>query len=141
MSPNKAPEILPIRPHHGMCLAHYQGYGYSEGFTRHTDQVLAQLLENPTVRLTVSTDAVCSACPKNQEGACVNAAKVARHDQAVLDACGLSEGDTLPFLTFARLVQERVFASAKRDTLCGRCQWGHLCTGPGRWAELNETTE
>lgn len=136
MSPSKEERVLSLRPHHGMCLAYYQGYGYSEDFTRHTDQVMACLLENPTVRLTVSTDEVCSACPKNSGGRCINGDKVARHDWAVLEACGLSEGDTLPFLTFARLVQEELFDSGKRETVCRGCQWAHLCVGPGRWAGL-----
>ena len=25
--------IIPLRPHHGMCLAYFKGEGYSNGFT------------------------------------------------------------------------------------------------------------
>ena len=25
--------VIPLRPHHGMCLAYFKGEGYSNGFT------------------------------------------------------------------------------------------------------------
>lgn len=27
--------VIPLRPHHGMCLAYFKGEGYSNGFTAH----------------------------------------------------------------------------------------------------------
>lgn len=33
-----------LRPHHGMCLAYFEGKGYSEGFTAHMQSMLERLL-------------------------------------------------------------------------------------------------
>lgn len=137
MCPSKE-TALPLRPHHGMCLAYFQGYGYSGAFTRHTGEVLERLLENVPVRLTVSTDEVCSACPNNVSGRCTSAEKVAHHDRAVLEACGLEEGAELPLYDFARTVQERIFASGRREAICGGCQWQELCQGTSRWETLEK---
>lgn len=132
MCPNN--ERIPIRPHHGMCLAYYVGQGYSEGFNSHMGQMLEVFLQNPAVRLTVDTDEICSACPNNQDGCCVTLDKVAQYDNAVLAACGLAEGTELPFLDFAQQVQTHILSAKRRETICGDCQWTTLCQGPGRWA-------
>ncbi|MCD7957742.1 MAG: DUF1284 domain-containing protein [Lachnospiraceae bacterium] len=34
---------IPLRPHHGMCLAYFEGKGYSEGFAAHMQKVLELL--------------------------------------------------------------------------------------------------
>ena len=31
---------IPVRPHHGMCLAYFIGKGYSEGFSAHMEKML-----------------------------------------------------------------------------------------------------
>ena len=33
-------KIIPLRPHHGMCLAYFKGEGYSNGFTAHMAEML-----------------------------------------------------------------------------------------------------
>lgn len=135
MCPNN--RIIPIRPHHGMCLAYYVGQGYSDGFNRHMGEMLEHFLKDPAVRLTVAADEVCAACPNNGAKGCVTQEKVERYDRAVLAACGLEEGESVSFLAFARMVQEQVIAAGMRETICGDCQWTALCRGAGRWAKLN----
>ncbi len=128
---------IPLRPHHGMCLAYYQGKGYSPTFTSATDALLLRLLkENPVVQLTVAADVMCAACPNRQGNECGGTGNASRYDRAVLKRCGLHEGDRMPFLTFASVVQTRILASGKRTEICGGCQWNEWCIGSGRWAEL-----
>lgn len=31
---------IPLRPHHGMCLAYFKGEGYSDGFSAHMQEML-----------------------------------------------------------------------------------------------------
>ncbi|MBQ8935569.1 MAG: DUF1284 domain-containing protein [Oscillospiraceae bacterium] len=133
MSPSEKP--IPIRPHHGMCLAYYVGHGYSEGFNWHMGRMLERFLRNPAVRLTVARDEICSACPNARGEGCTADEKVQRYDRAVLAACGLEEGTELPFLDFARQVEEHILAVGLREQICGDCQWTELCRGPGRWKE------
>lgn len=129
-------EPICVRPHHGMCLAFYIGYGYSEGFNCHMGQMLERLLENPTVRLTAGCDQICAACPNNEGGVCATAEQVAGYDRKVLEACGLEEGTELPFLNFAKLVQSKIIATGKREQICSDCQWNSLCSGKSRWSEI-----
>lgn len=39
--------LLRLRAHHGMCLAFFEGKGYSDGFTAHMENVLAGMEQNP----------------------------------------------------------------------------------------------
>ena len=58
--------VIPLRPHHGMCLAYFKGEGYSNGFTAHMAEMLKIFLEGKKIRLHVDTDEICSACPNNR---------------------------------------------------------------------------
>ena len=57
---------IPVRPHHGMCLAYFIGKGYSEGFSAHMEKMLHILEKDVPIRLVVSLDEICSACPNHQ---------------------------------------------------------------------------
>lgn len=128
------PEPLSLRPHHGMCLAYFVGEGYSGGFAAHMEAVLAGLTSDTPVRLTVGVDAVCAACPHNQEGICEKPELVADYDRQVLARCGLTEGEILPFGRFTALVEARILAPGRRREICGGCQWDSLCAAtPSRW--------
>lgn len=127
---------LPLRPHHGMCLAYFVGHGYSGGFSAHMARLLGKLEREPDtlVRLTVQTDAVCAACPNNVRGLCSKPEQVAVYDRAVLTLCGLAEGTVLPFGRFTALVQERILSPGLRPSVCGGCQWDAVCSAqPSRW--------
>ena len=118
---------LTIRPHHGMCLAFFQGKGYSGGFTAHMAQVKESLEQDPAVRLVVGGDEICTCCPNLRGGVCTAADKVERYDRAVLAACGLEDGAVLPWRRFAQLVDGRILAPGRRQEICGDCQWDTLC--------------
>ena len=90
---------IPVRPHHGMCLAYFIGKGYSEGFSAHMEKMLHVLEQDVPIRLVVSLDEICSACPNHQfltdeensgetKEICEAQEKVFRYDHGVLEACG-----------------------------------------------------
>ncbi len=128
--------VLPLRPHHGMCLAYYKGHGYSPAFCRRMEEMLTALTAGMQVRLTVSTDCICQACPNRRGTACITEEKVARFDRDVLRACALAEGETLPFRAFAQQVQRAILETGQRERICGDCQWNSLCTGSSRWESI-----
>lgn len=133
-SGSKKSQVYPIRPHHGMCLAYFIGNGYSSGFTAHMQEMLDIFMGNAEIRLVVQTDEICSACPNSQAGSCLTAEKVAQYDRAVLEACGLEEGQEMTFPEFASAVQEKVISTGKRPEICGSCQWDEICREqPSRW--------
>ena len=130
----KERQTYPIRPHHGMCLALFIGNGYSNGFTAHMQEMLELFTEGADVRLVMQTDEICSACPNNCEGICEAAEKVKRYDTAVLDECGLKEGQMLAFYEFTDAVQQKIISTGKREEICGDCQWNRICQEqPSRW--------
>ncbi|MCD8104975.1 MAG: DUF1284 domain-containing protein [Lachnospiraceae bacterium] len=154
---------IPLRPHHGMCLAYFEGKGYSEGFTAHMQKTLDLFMGDEAVLicLVTYTDEICTACPNNEHGTCRDAAKVLGFDMGVLKLCGLEDGQILEFGEFARLVQKCILSVGKREEICGArpgrcseslrrvtstpgvgkicschypCQWDELCSNrKSRW--------
>lgn len=116
-----------LRAHHGMCLAFFEGRGYSQGFTAHMQTVLDGMASNPTVKLATEGDIVCTACPNLRGGVCVTAEKVQGYDQRVLALCGLEAGASLPWSEFSRLVSEKILNPRLRETVCGGCEWNSIC--------------
>ncbi len=119
--------IIPLRPHHGMCLAYFKGEGYSNGFTAHMAEMLKTFLKGQKIRLHVDTDEICSACPNNCDGHCTPGEHVVEYDNAVLERCGLEAGQVLEFQEFTELVQKKILAEGKRGQICGSCQWNSIC--------------
>lgn len=119
--------IYHIRAHHGMCLAFFQGKGYSEGFAEHMGRIKRELEENPKILLTAGTDDICSCCPHCVAGVCRSVEKTAAYDRKVLELCGLEPGAELEWKVFERLVKERILDRGKRKAVCGDCQWDSLC--------------
>ena len=136
---SKKSQACPIRPHHGMCLAYFIGNGYSIGFAAHMQEMLELFLKNIPVRLVVETDEICSACPNNREGSCLDIQKIQQYDRAVLRECGFTEGQEMRFLQFAEKVQEKIIHAEKREKICGDCQWNAICKSQkSRWTDMEK---
>ena len=61
---------IPLRPHHGMCLAYFKGEGYSNRFSAHMQEMLDIFQKEAKIQLHADTDEICSACPNNEKGCC-----------------------------------------------------------------------
>lgn len=116
-----------IRAHHGMCIAFFQGKGYSNEFTSHMGEIIQKLEKNPTICISTQTDIICCKCPNNKQGLCETESKVIEYDRQVLKYCGLSESMIMPYADFKRAVYENILTSNKREKICGNCQWNELC--------------
>lgn len=116
-------------------MAYFAGHGYSDAFTTHMAALLEELRPESRIELTVGADAVCGPCPNNAEGFCNKPELVASYDRAVLQYCGLTEGEVISFNGFTALVQEKILTPGLRKAICGNCQWDEICTAqPSRWA-------
>lgn len=91
-----------LRAHHGMCLAFFEGKGYSSGFTANMERIKNSLKEDTLVELCMEKDVICSACPNLEKGVCTTADKVEKYDRMVLEACGLSKGAQTAWKEFPR---------------------------------------
>ena len=96
---------IPLRPHHGMCLAYFKGEGYSNGFSAHMQEMLDIFQKGAKIQLHVDTDEICSACPNNEKGCCSSFSLVEAYDNAVLELCGLENGQIMEFDDFTDVVQ------------------------------------
>lgn len=117
-----------IRAHHGMCLAFFEGKGYSGEFTKHMGEMKELLAADPVVTIIENTDDICGPCPNNKAGICVTAEKVAEYDRAVLSLCELEPGTGMHWLSFEKLVNEKILAAGKRKEICGNCCWDSICS-------------
>lgn len=116
-----------IRAHHGMCMAFFQGKGYSSEFTAHMGEIIHKLESNPMICLSAQTDSICSKCPNNMQGLCKTESRVVEYDKRVFAYCGFSEGMVMPYAEFKRAVYENILIPNKREEICGSCQWNELC--------------
>lgn len=117
-----------LRAHHGMCLAFFEGKGYSSGFTANMEKVKNSLREGIPVELCVEKDVICSACPNLEKGVCATAEKVKKYDIMVLSACGLSEGSQISWQEFSQAVEKNIIKAGRRKEICGDCSWTEICT-------------
>lgn len=115
-----------IRPHHGMCIAFFQGKGYSKEFTTHMSEIIKKL-QNAMVCVSIQTDEICRKCPNNMHGICKTEDKVISYDKKVLDSCDLTDGEILTYKEFYNTVYERIISAGKREKICGDCQWNEIC--------------
>ena len=116
-----------IRAHHGMCIAFFQGKGYSNEFTAHMGEIIQKLENNPTICISIQTDIICYKCPNNKQGLCETESKVIEYDRQVMECCGLFEGMIMTYADFKRAVYENILIPNKREKICGNCQWNELC--------------
>ena len=116
-----------LRAHHGMCLAFFEGKGYSDTFTVHMGKILKQMEDNPKLQIITESDMICRKCPNLKNHVCSTPDKVKEYDRQVLLCCGLKEDAEISWQEFSGLVKEKILAKGKRQEICGDCQWNDIC--------------
>lgn len=121
--------MLNIRPHHGMCIGQFKGYGYSEDFVRNMTEITGELKRYPDIqiRLVCGGDSICASCPHLQSGNCTSGQKVMEYDRMVLKLCELSENQILTWREFKGLVMTNILAENKLKQVCTNCSWLSIC--------------
>lgn len=117
-----------LRPHHGLCIRFFEGKGYSSDFTRNMAEIIVMLnREDPVIQLHTDTDIICRSCPGNISERCESFTKVQNYDNAVLNFCGLKNGQQIQWSEFSHAVQTKIIMKSKRESICGDCQWNEIC--------------
>ncbi|HEY9722089.1 MAG TPA: DUF1284 domain-containing protein, partial [Oscillatoriaceae cyanobacterium] len=122
-----------FRGHHFLCSLHYQGAGYSTGFTDNFTAVAEAIARRGAnrVRVTEMADDVCRACPSLQADGqrCQYQISVMNRDRKLLDAMGWQPDQELDLEAAYHAVLER------RDELmaevCVGCEWLPRCREKG----------
>lgn len=116
-----------LRPHHGLCIRHFEGKGYSGEFTKHMSEVIASLSPDTLITVVSRTDEICGKCPNNHSGSCTESDKVSRFDEAVLELTGISAGETLTYREFSDKITGHIIRAGKFSAVCGDCGWAGIC--------------
>lgn len=112
---------LPLRPHHGLCLGFFRGYGYSDSFSKNMASVLSGLRPDTKLALVQGCDCICAGCPKKETG-CPGAAG---YDRSVLARC---RPIPVTWGEFQRLIEEKIIRQGVLAEICGDCQWADICS-------------
>lgn len=117
--------VYKLRPHHGICIAFFEGKGYSPEFVANMTAVIRSLEKSSYIKLFTGEDIICSCCPNSKDQKCIN--KVKQYDKAVLDACDLHPDQVLSWGKFTALIYEKIILKDKLYSVCGSCEWSGIC--------------
>ncbi len=121
-------DIILLRPHHALCSQFFIGNGYSEKFVENMTEILNILnIKNPKVKFVKHCDDICSQCPKNQNGICVNESKVQNIDNACINEYNFNIGDELFWNDIKSTVTKQIILKNQLPSVCNDCQWLSIC--------------
>lgn len=119
--------MIRLRPHHGLCIRHFDGVGYSEEFVRNMERLIQFLEEDTPIRLTDGEDEICACCPYLEKKECRSKEKVDRYDKKVLEAAGIMAETTMTYGAFQKKIKVCIADSLKEKEICGDCGFAHIC--------------
>ncbi len=121
--------MIALRPHHGLCIRHFAGKGYSNEFVENMYNVIEQLNANNDVmiKLIAKPDVICKKCPHNNGDECSSGQKVLDYDNRCLELCPINDGDIIKWGEYQALVKENIIDKGLLKTVCKGCQWIYLC--------------
>jgi len=109
--------MICLRPHHGMCLAYFEGKGYSDGFTVNMQKMLEFFEKGADIELTVSGDEICKECPNLKEGSgWVIDKNASTKERTILYYTGiLPAGESTPALSDTLTIDGSIATKVKQD--------------------------
>ncbi|SHJ53914.1 DUF1284 domain-containing protein [Parasporobacterium paucivorans] len=120
--------MIELRPHHGMCIGQFAGYGYDREFVENMKHIVHGLeTNNPYVRLVCHTDVICGRCPHNIDHGCHSGQEVLKYDMACLHLTGFWENQEIRWLDFKDKVREMVLKEDTIKEVCTDCSWLEIC--------------
>lgn len=116
-----------IRGHHVICLAYFNGMGYSQRFIKNMYEVLKRIKENPEieVRLVSNCDDICGECIFINSEKCLAEDRVREMDRVAFDKLNLKENCIIKAGDFFKL--EKSLSIKDRDSICEGCGWKKAC--------------
>lgn len=120
---------LILRGHHLLCLQGFQGYGYSEDFTKNMTEInLARKSDNTIIQLTDSPDDICKACPNLKNNICED--ELQNNNIVKMDREVLKKIDKAQEYNSQDLFNEisQIFNTKESvSNICFNCMWHEKC--------------
>ena len=121
--PRDRASVIPLRPHHLLCLHGFRGLGYSDAFVANMRQVKERLEADSTiVEVRPAPDAICTACPHLHTRPQCTRDGGSDRDRAVAAALGIVPGTVQSWQYWVALVARRM-SPALMAEICGDCSW------------------
>lgn len=126
-----------LRGHHLLCIPLFQGYGYSDRFSRNMEAQIEYLRTHADekVSLVCAPDMICEECPNLKDGKlCQSGDGVTEKDRRLYKALGL-EGECFTFRMLVQKAEEAVTEEVFLEC-CQGCEWRErgLCS----WEKYRE---
>jgi hypothetical protein len=124
---------MKIRAHHLLCMQGFQGYGYSEDFSKNMAEIIQNLRSSPDQKIQIITecDVICSCCPYNVKEICSkdpeSHEKIKRMDTKVLEKLELCNGDIFEVEEIFNIINKRLKTNFDVIEICGNCSWREKC--------------
>ncbi|MHC5009888.1 MAG: DUF1284 domain-containing protein [Planctomycetota bacterium] len=119
---------IEIRAHSLLCLQGFRGEGYSSAFVARMGEIHHRLRTDPEqpVRILVSPDELCAACPHLEHGCTLGGpgheAHMRAQDEAVLARLDLQPDSVHPWQTVLERIRMHV-RGGDLPAICTTCPW------------------
>ena len=117
---------MQLRPHHILCIAHYEGKGYSEAFNIKMQELINALESGGQFELIFGPDDLCASCPNLTGGNCTAEEKVRKYDRLTAEMLGIAESQRLNRDIF-KSANQKIYEPDKFDQICSDCEWSYIC--------------
>lgn len=126
--------VIPLRPHHLLCLLTFVGRGYSDSFARRLSAVAESLNRGTPARLIAGPDAICAGllgCT-HDDGHCRRPSVAARDAEALRRLAPffggqLALGAEIPNLPARRVALRTAYRAGAFAAACHGCPWERFC--------------
>ena len=124
---------MKIRAHHLLCMQGFQGYGYSEDFSKNMAEII-EILQNFSeyeIEIVAETDSICTCCPYNINGKCQESQgsndKIVSMDLNVLEKLEISPGSVFKAEEMFKITNKILKTYHDVKEICGNCSWSEKC--------------
>lgn len=124
---------MKIRAHHLLCMQGFQGYGYSEDFSKNMAEIIEILQNFPEheIEIVAETDSICTCCPYNINGKCQESQevndKIISMDLKVLEKLEISPGYVFKAGEILKITNKKLKTYLDVKEICGDCRWSEKC--------------
>ena len=111
----------------------FQGYGYSEDFSKNMAEIIEILQNFPEreIEIVAETDSICACCPYNINGKCQESqgsdSKLVSMDFKVLEKLDISPGSVFKAGEIFKITDKKLKTYIDVEKICGDCRWSEKC--------------
>ena len=114
-----------LRVHHLLCIPLFQGYGYSDSFSRNMEAQIEYLKAHADekISLVCAPDMICERCPNLKDGKFCRESgdRVREKDRRLYESLGL-EGECFTFRLLLQRAENAVTETVFLES-CQDCEW------------------